>query len=272
MFHGDIFSGGTIETFFGIDFGRKLWDRELAFDPAKFTAPVLKVTYNRVASGSADSAIRLEVSAWCFDEKVISPIGFLMAKEHYAYTISTDGSFENISLPTDYPYRRLLIRGYYDSREPWHAIEAMRLDEDRLAKIPFDVKLEQYYMEMKAIWTPVQESIRYTGWGSDFVIFTTPTDYANFVQSTQSLRGLAYLTAYVRGGLVQRTYPGAGEEVNGWITGFLPHHCFDFVFGDPDDLDDLYDVTKLGNLNLRLEAGSGGGTTGEVAIQQLRRY
>ena len=65
---------------------------------------------------------------------------------------------------------------------------------------------------------------------------------------------------------------GLAMESWGWVHGYLPHHCFDFVFGDPNDLDDLYDVTKLGHLNLRLEAGDGGGTTGEVAIQQLRRY
>lgn len=273
MTHGDYYAGGTVETFFGIDFGRYLWDKELAFDPSRFSNPTLKITYDRSLCQALCTAMRLEVSAWCFDEKVISPMGFLMSKEHYAYTIGTDGSFENISLPLDYPYRHLLIRGYYAAREPWHALESMRLDEDRLARIPFDVKLEEYFMEMKSIWTPISERVHFTAWADDHAYFVTPTDYSSFLWESMGGHSEGYIKTYVRGGkILMNAAGGLAMEAHGWIHGYLPHHCFDFVFGDPNDLGDLYDVTRLGHLNLRLEAGSGSGTTGEVAIQQLRRY
>ena len=273
MTGGTYFAGGTVRTDFGIDFGRYLWDKELAFDPAKFDNPVLKVTYNRALCQAGCTAMRLEVSAWCFDEKVISPIGFLLSKEHYVYTISTDGSFENISMPLDYPYRHLLIRGYYADREPTHALESMRLDEDRLARIPFDVNLNEYYELMRSIWPLISERLAFTAWADDFTFYVTPTDYFAFNINSLAGHATGYTKAYTRGGQVKMNCAGGLQmEQWGWVHGYLPHHCFDFVFGDPNDLDDLYDVTKLGHLNLRLEAGDGGGTTGEVAIQQLRRY
>ncbi|KKL88030.1 hypothetical protein LCGC14_1928740, partial [marine sediment metagenome] len=56
--------------------------------------------------------------------------------------------------------------------------------------------------------------------------------------------------------------------------GWLPNHCVQFPFGKPDDLNDWYDVTKLGSLRLRLKGGSGGSSngTGAVVLQQFRRY
>ncbi|MBA7580767.1 hypothetical protein ES708_22661 [subsurface metagenome] len=60
---------------------------------------------------------------------------------------------------------------------------------------------------------------------------------------------------------------------SGMVRGYLPHHCFEFPFGDQGDLADWYDVTKVGSLRLRVRGG-GTATAGtyQVILEQLRRY
>lgn len=259
------------QTFYGIDFGRHLWDGELAFDPKKFINPQLKISYNVALSDTAATTGSLEVWAEMFDEKVIAPVGFLMSKEHYSYTIGTSGSYEHVDLPRDYPIRKMLLRAYLDDSAPFNAISEARLDEDNLKRIPFDEILEDYFIMMKGIWLPIHEQIEcYTSSDGTFIMYVTPTDYYVAPLGMGQSAGVEpYHGAGQSGGKLD-VRAASSSYWEGVAYGYLPNHCFEFPFGKQDDLDDWYDVTRIGKLRLRLK--SAGGTTGEVLLQQLRRY
>lgn len=258
---------------YAIDFGRYLFDPVLALDPKRFNNLVLNVTYNEAVSDTLATAGILEVKAECFDQKMVSPMGFFMAKEHWNAAKPTAG-YEYIQLPTDYPIRKMLLQAYLAAYEPWYQVSEARLDEDNEKRIPFDWDLEQYLNYMIGIWTPVREKFMATI-TQDSPYFVTPTDYWTNLSAIGSNANLyAYITgANHKGGkIILTSSTGAGLEVNGVVSGYLPNHCFEFPFGNPQDMDDWYDVTKVGSLRLRLKAGTGASTTTGVVLQQLRRY
>ena len=273
MNHGQYVNAASAYTTFGIDFGRFLHDPELALDPSKFRNLQLKITYDVDVMDTGNTTGYLEVLADCFDEKMVSPVGFLMAKEHYSWSLSAAGAYEYIDLPTDHPIRKMLIRGYKVSREPWYQVIEARLDEDNEKRIPFDWDLEDYHRIMKGVWTPVEEPFYgYADTSGTYHYYLTPTDY------------FAVLIGHILGGTVQGAptgvTPGGDVTLNagtagnfhGVARGYLPNHCFEFPFGDPLDMADWYDVTRVGSLRLRLKSGTG--TSGDVGVvlQQLRRY
>lgn len=273
MCHGQHLLNCSECSMYGIDFGRSLWDTLLAFDPVKFRNPQLKITYTLTTSDGGASAGELEVFAHVFDEKVITPIGFLMSKEHYSYTCGDENSFEYIQLPRDYPIRKLLTRAYGDGKEPWAVIKEVRLDEDNEKRIPLDVATEDYYRMMKGVWPAVEEQL--LGWTSGVAVtfYVTPTDYF-WSQAMIPISSQGDLwTAGIQPGGKATIQASASLTFLGTARGYLPLHCFEFPFGLQDDLEDWYDPTELASLRLRQRAGSYGSSgTSQVALQQLRRY
>lgn len=275
MLAGDRSASVAQVSHYAIDFGRYLWDEELAFDPTKFDNPQLKITFALTNSDDGGTPAIVEVLGHIFDEKVISPIGFLMSKEVHAYTTGAEDSYEYVDMPKDYPYRKMLIRGFKtDGYPPWEQIKEVKLDEDNDARIPLDVIVEDYYRMMKEHWHSIWEYIAFGVNAETVTLYVTPTDYC-------------FLSILGMSGQVTLTYPDAGntkggynqftlttsEALQGSVVGYLPNHCVEFPFGKPDVIDDWYDVTKVGSLRLRLKSGSSAeGEEGYVILQQLRRY
>jgi len=275
MNHGQHISGSSEESQYGIDFGRYLWDERLAFDPKRFKNPQLKIQHNLALSDTGVSAAELEVFGHFFDEKVVSPMGFLMAKEHHDYTCGSDNSYENIDLPTDYLIRQILVRAYRSGYEPWAQIDEARLDEENLKRVVFDHdSLENYYRVMKGVWKPVQELIVGIASAGGVAFFVTPTDYwATMALLSQGNSPDTYLSGSSMKGGAPTVISAAATQFTGIVHGYLPNHCFQFPLGMQDDIDDWYDVTKLSRPRLRLRAaGSGTSGTGQVVLEQLRRY
>lgn len=109
-----------------LNFGRWLWDEEIAFDPTRFQNPKLKITHNKASGGSTPDAATLEVVANVFDELKPSPVGFLSAKEHYAYSL-TSSAKEYVDLPTDMVMRTLMLQSLYDAKQPYEQYNKIRL-------------------------------------------------------------------------------------------------------------------------------------------------
>ncbi len=267
-------NANSLASNYAIDFGRFLHDPMLALDPARFDNLQLKISWNEALANTSASANELEVKAEVFDEATPSPIGFLMAKEHYS-ALSPASGYRYIDLPTDHVLRKLLIQGYYASYEPWYSVAEARLDEDNEKRIPFDWNIERYYRMMQGLWTPIEDQfVVYISAAGANSFYFTPTDYYVVVDGNDyGGQGVAWGTnGIVRGGVMTPTGASA-VLVMGTAKGYMPNHCVEFPFGDPQDLEDWYDITKLGSLRLRLKAGSGGATGSQaVVLQQLRRY
>jgi len=273
MVEGTYISANDIISRYGIDFGRKLYDNQLAFDPNKYNNPQLKVTHALTSCNSSCVSGTMEVRAWTFDEKKVAPSGFLQSKEIYSYTCGAANSYEYIDLPTDYPIRKMLIRGYYTGTQPSDSITEFRVDENMESKIPIDIGTESYYSFMTgARWKPIIESLQaYTATSANY-FYTTPTWYWGMNGLTAGDTSHVYM-AYAPSGGKCDIRGAASTSFSGVVTGYLPNHCIEVPFGDDMDPADWYNVTTKENVRVRLKAGGNGTSgTGQVVIQQLRRY
>ncbi|MBA7715420.1 hypothetical protein ES703_124464 [subsurface metagenome] len=273
MNHGQHWLNNSQRSVYGIDFGRFLWDPLLAFLPGKFKNPQLKITYNTILSDTGGTSPLLEVIAHIFDEKAVSPVGFLMSKEIYSADSPASGAHAYVDLPTDYPIRQMLLRGYEDGYEPWQAILEARLDEDNLKRIPLDWDIEQYYQVMKGVWKAVEEGLFCEPDTAGVVFYLTPTDYYASVMGTgQDVAVPVAMGTSCRGGKAT-LYGTANANYGGMARGYLPNHCVQFPFGLQQEPDDWYDVTKKGSVKLRITGGARGASTEfQVVLQQLRKY
>lgn len=259
-------------SIYGIDFGRFLNDPELAFDPKRFTNPQLKITYNVALMDTGATYGYLSVFADCFDEKVVTPSGFLMSKEIWSAVKPTAG-YEPVDLPTDYPYRKMLLKIFKSAYEPYDLVDEVRLDEDNSKRIPFDFNLEDYFHMMKGNWKPVIDNF-YGVCKSDGsnVFYVTPSGYYNIAAGKIVGDGYWRTENLQRGGVFAPYASSGSPFFQAQVAGYLPNHCVEFPFGDPKDINDWYDVTGIGSLRLRLHAGDTDLTDCGIVLQQLRRY
>lgn len=271
--NGDYLSGDYQQSLFPIDFGRFLYDPELAFDPTKFRNPQLKVTWDEDVSDTGVGANNLEVLAECFDERIVSPVGFLMSKEHWSSAVTSAG-YEYIDLPTDYPIRKMLIKAFATATACFNIINKARIDEENEKRIPFDYdSMENYVFMMKGVWAAIEEDFfaQVDTAGADY-FFVTPSGYSVQVVMTPFGDDYVYFEGVESGGRVRPYSHTNDRQVRGIVRGYLPNHCIEFPFGDQKDLADWYDVTKLGSLRLRLNKAGVASSTGAVVLQQLRSY
>jgi len=266
---------GGLQTFcvYGLDFGRFLWDKELALIPGNFGNLKLKLTYDKDIWNTNAATGEIEVWAECFDEKVISPIGFLMAKEHWSAVMAATGTYYYVDLPTDYPIRQIIVRGALDKKEPWETVSEVRLDEDNMRSVPFNWEVEDYHRKMHGEWIPIDEAFCGAGDANpNNAIYVTPTTFYTTPVITPSVETDVWIPTQPAGGYIDFRCR-VQSNVYGIAHGWLPHHCIQFPMGNQQDLDDWYDVQNKGSVRLRLRAGATETTgIGTVILQQLRRY
>lgn len=262
----------TVRAQFPINFGRWLWDEDLAFDPARFKNPQLKITHNKASGGSVPDAGNLDVVADMFDEKRANPIGWLMAKEHYTYSL-TSSAVQDIELPTDYPMRQLIIQSLADAKAPNSQYNKIKLSENNGKKIPLEESTSDLIKQFIADNGWAIENVRARIGTSSVEIFVTPT-YETLVIGSPCDGSAGYpKVTYSYGGTVDVV--GAAEaDADLVVRGAAPHGAMAIPFGDLWDANAWYDVTKLSKLNLTITAGSsvGSSSTCQVLTEQIRRF
>jgi len=264
----DVYAWAT----FNLNFGRKLFDTDLALDPTKFRNLQLKITHNyRTCDASADDAT-LEVYAHMFDEKKISPIGYLRPVEVQSYASGANTSVETVDLPRDLPVRQMMLRGAASDYYPWQVVHDVKIEENGGAKIPFEMNITAWLKFINQHYPPCQEpcSIAVNSTARDVYAAPTFTVEVLLMPST--------VTNIISRELTTTTIPfaldiTASDNALGHFSGWCPHYCFPIPFGDQTDFNDWYDPRPLGSLKAKLTAGSAG-TNGSVAVvlEQLKRY
>lgn len=261
---------------FNMNFGRWLWDTELALDPKKFRNLQLKITHlvaNTAGSSTTNTTSSLAIFAHVFDEKVVSPRGFLMNKEIKAYTIGSNNSYEYTDMPTDYPYRRIMIQALYVGYDITGIVKEFKLSEDNDKRIPYNISVSSYLKIATPEYGKWEEPI-VTALTTGTVAFYTAIDYEynlGHVHTTDS-DTVAGATAYPLGGRIYLTAE-AGQEAVVTVGGYGPHGCVPFFCGQNTIIEDWYDVRRIGSLVARTKAGSLGGTaTARICVQQFRTY
>lgn len=273
MNHGQHVASNSEYSTYGIDFGRFLNDPLYAFDPARFENPQLQITFNHAICDTGASSGNLEVWAQMFDERQVQPVGFLSTRQIKDFSISAAGVYDYIDLPTDHPIRSLFIQGYASGYEPWYQVIEARLNEDGEKRIPFDWDLEDYHRARKGWDHPIQEQCIGQATTSDLVWYVTPTDYYVIpLFGHIEYDATVHVEDYAKGGKLTVQSEQAYTTFLGLVHGWLPNHMFYFPFGDPQDPEDWYDVTRLGSLQLRVKTGTGTSGNIRTSVQQVRRY
>lgn len=265
------FTGGTPQTPFHLDFGRHLWDEVLAFDPNKFTNPQLKFTWDETAWDGTCGSHGFSVHAHVFDEKKISPTGFLMKKEVKAYTPTSDG-YEYTDLPLDFPHRALFLQGFCAGGGIRAIMKEARLDEDNDKRIVIDGDVDLLRNYLDEFWGDAVDLILGTVAAGSVTFFCTGHNHCSVAglvdQDAKTVAGKD-----LSGGQFWATAEGAGLA-NFTVRGKNPHGVMGIPFGNQDVIADWYDVSKIGKLRLRIQGGpnSSSSYTNRVVCEQLRSY
>ena len=270
--HIDSRIGGTPILNINMDFGRYLYDPEMAYDPTKFKNPQLKITWNEKAWDASCGSHSFAIWADVFDEKAVSPVGFLMNKVIKSY-VPVANAYEYTDLPTDYPMRKLIMQGLKAGFPYRTLIDAIKLSEDNDKRVPIDG--DSYKLEPLLIHYSGECEDDFIGQSSNVprTFYCTPTycvsGGVNGIEQAEY-----YQLAPAGGGSFVILGTAADKMFAARIKGFFPHACVPINFGQQNIIEDWYDVTKVGSLKLRLKGGAGAAATDTVhlATQQLRRY
>lgn len=264
--------GDPLRAVVGMNFGRFLFDSQLALDPKKFKNLQLKLSHNEAVCDTSSVVNECRIHAQVFDERAVSPVGFLMSKEFLAYTATANG-YESIDLPTDHVLRALFIQALVAGTDLGSLLSEFKLSEDNDKRIPFNTTYLDEFCRHKRDYGPYEELIHTIAPSAGGIIYVTPAIAQTIVGSLDT-PDRVFKGWSLDGGSISIEAETADHEARIAVLGWLPHGVLCFPFGDQQDMADWYNVTRLGSLKLRILAASGAGTTNtfRVLTQQLRRY
>jgi len=146
-------SGGCY-AYFDIRFGRYPGDQFYALDCSRWDSLELKITYNLAAGGTlgttgftTGTGKLLVYGLFSPDGAGISPIGYLKKEQKKTYT-TTAGGTADLALPTDYPFRRLILLHSTDGYVSYHPFQYVTININNGARKPIDNWLGNDVMQM----------------------------------------------------------------------------------------------------------------------------
>ena len=254
-----------------VPFGRWLFDPDLALDPKRYNNLQLKIEGDMNGGGVLPTACKLAVSGLCFDQKSVSPVGFLSTKRVKEYTMGS-ASHEYTDLPMDKKIRKLFIKALLAGTEPNATITHLKLSEDFDKHVPFDLDVDelcQLYPDDNML---IEEHYRARAHSTQIHHFCTPTSKIGFVATPIGSSGSSVV--YLDEGDGGRVHiVGSGSVyADVHVRGYYPNGILSIPMGDEWDPSDWFDPAGLKNLRLDLTSASGMSTAAEIILQQLSMY
>jgi len=255
-----------------IHFGRWPLDELLAFDPKKFDNPQIRITYNSALFDTTATATQIHITADCFDEKVISPIGFLQVREYQRFT-PTNNAIVEVELPVDLAIRTLIVQPFQVGVQAAAMMQNVRLDEDNDKRVVFDFTEDRLQAFQFNTYPEIFQKFIAAAEGRALPFFVAPHNGCyTFCQNADVRTG--EMGGDGQGGEQWVITAGNADKIYGHVGGYVPYGCYFVPMGKKDEIDDWYDVTKVGDLRLRITGGAavGAAPVTRVVLQQLRRY
>ena len=212
-----------------IYFGRYLYDPEYAFDPKKFKNVQLKITHNCTLGGSLPDAAALTVFADVFDEKAVTPKGFILNQQMISYSLAINTQ-ETIDCFTDRPIRKFFIGSSALDSTPADQINKVKLYEDGGKKIIIDnEKLSDLIRKLpnNKFYT---ETARTAVKTTDVTNYCTPSYDTTTMFTSIGADGNVYIKSEAKGGtfIADGAANTTGDVL---ITGKGPNGYVVFPFG-----------------------------------------
>jgi len=255
---------------YNLSFGRYLWDKEVALNPANFSNLQLKITHNKALGGSAPDAGTMAVFGYLFEDPQPSPRGFLMSKELKAYTL-TASAHEYTDLPTDFPYRILMPMSYETTYAfntqfagiSWYADNKKRVFIDNLSGAEIAKVLPHV--------DKVEEDFAGLGAGSLVSYYQAGTYEGYGVAVGRSHSQTTLICGQPSGPRIQ-VHNDASESFACHLSSYMPFGSVNLCMHDLQDIDSWFDPTQYGSVMTDIEAGSGASGTIYQVLQQLRPF
>jgi hypothetical protein len=257
---------------YNLNFGRKLYDKLLALDPAKFRNLQLKVTYDRDGGGSSPDEGGICVVADVFDQKAIAPIGFISPKEIVSYTMAASAN-EYIDMPVDLNMRSvMLLCKDSDGGTPIKYNE-IKLSEDNDKRIPYNEYKSRLLKIFGGNLPPIQEHFVMAGSASAKTVYCMSSYEGQISVVQRDGTEDSYLATQPADGKVNIT-GGETGTIHGIIQGYAPFGSLLLPFGDPQDVEDWFDLSATGSLRMTIKASSTADSTNtcQVVTEQIRPY
>lgn len=257
-----------------INFGRRLWDPELALDPSKFKNLQLRIPHDYSLGGCSPDDAFIRVFADVFDEMTPTPVGYLQSQEIFSYTPATS-SKEYIELPVDNDIRKIVIMNVNDNEEPDVQFESIMIDEAKGKHVLVDC------LTMDLIRRSCEVYDRFTEYLSGHLAATTDDEFWLSACKDIQVGGLcdlndAILTFTWTGGRARTFYGSAATYFGAIVSGRCPHGSVPILFGEQMDPNDWWKVSESGEARIRLNARSSSAIdtekTTDVLVQGLQRY
>ncbi len=249
-----------------IDFGRYLYDKEIAFEPAKFKNPQLKITRSLTACEATCTAVILAAHAYIMEGLGGSPRGFLMKKEMKSWT-GVANAWEYTQMARDFPYRRLFVQGLTKTIGVGTHWSRARLSEDNDARIPFDVLVDDQIANNARDYGDIVENCSGAISAVATPFFAAPA-YGGSVMAMCTMATNALEGHNRDGGQFEVKSANGTDDFRGIVMGLCPQGLTAFHMGASDEIEDWYDPTVLGSL--QLEVLGAGAYTMQLVTEQLR--
>lgn len=254
-------------------FGRWFGDEQLAFDPTKFLNPQIRITFNGALVEAAAVTCWAQINAECFDEKKITPIGFLQNREYQRFTPVTGAWAPPVQLPVDLIMRKLIVQPYFPTMGHPTILGTARLDEDNDKRVIFNLFINDLADIDEKRFGMMQVGGFLTVQGAAAPIFVSPS--WGMIPKAIDVTGVAAVQAALTGGgrVAYATLTNT-DLLFIEVRGSSPYHMLAYPFGDQNDIDDWYNLENVGDLRLQLLGGTAVpvGATTRVILQQLRKY
>lgn len=255
---------------FPLLFGRFMGDEKYAFDPRKLTNPQLRVSWIDQADYEDDS-LTLGVTARVM-EGLPSPSQCLMWKEIEAWTTAATGT-HTIDLPSDYPYRALMMRAWEDQNAISNAWDHFKIDCDVGKFIPLDLDDHELFDILKLQFGPfsllkfdvVNSGDYREAWMGETLNVLGVADTALRIVNCYS----AFWSFYCANVMTDAGGAVSGQNLQTLVTGYFPHNCLLYPFGNLDDPATWFNAPGYKDIDLKIDE-SDAGFAASVAVQQPR--
>lgn len=265
------------EVGLSLNFGRWLWDSDLAFLPGNFKNPQLKITWDEDACNTSVVVNSLSVYAYVDDAPAGAPMGMLVNREIKSYTMAAS-SHEYTDLPVDRPIRKIILRGYATTYDPIALFDKIKLSVDNDKVIPIDIVAEDLARLIERNYPRINEQYKLDG------AVTAKTLFASVSKDPQisiSYDGTAFVTASSK--FAVATWTGAKcvlaasvdiKALVAEVSGRCPGNCFPLDFGELQTPETWLPADTMGSLVLDLTSSAVAASTMTtfIVVQQLRKY
>lgn len=260
-------------------FGRELYDPQYAFNPVAFRNPQLKVTFDEAtvraagATGFLSDSFTMSVIAHLMEE-TSPPLGYLSLNDVYEYTSLASGDTA-IDMPTDAPWRSVMVRAYEAGQWPGTNITNVKLSCDGGKFIPFDLtfallgNLHKGYFQpvRKRIYTVSNNAEAHEIWLANTVSEAIYSHNSSHIANASSpANGRITVAHYTHAGVAQNATP-----VHISVVGSHPHNLHVAPFGRLGVVEDWFNAPQYGSVKLFLTNGNAGAEV-NVLCQQLKTY